>query len=292
MASEIDRPSASTLAAHPNTMPESPLHASFKDERGSSSEWGPILAFIALANAVTWSACLLLRSTFAAGHLWALFTFLFVTVWSPTVIALALSLSFEGTSGARNLLGFLFRGLSKKKGWYLIGILVPVAAVASAIISARQLHSGAAFLPLAAWPLTLGLQVFTGAMGEELGWRGFLLSHLERRLSPRVAALVMAITWALWHLPAFFFPGMAQQHMPPIAFLLMVAAFGIFLALLFNRTRGHLVSTMLAHFSFNMSVAIGGAILGSVFIWTLATIFSIIAIFCLAKLSARPIRIP
>jgi membrane protease YdiL (CAAX protease family) len=54
--------------------------------------------------------------------------------------------------------------------------------------------------------------------------------------------------------------------MPRTAFLLMVAAFGIFLALLFNRTRGHVVSTMLAHFSFNMGVAVGGAILGSVFI--------------------------
>jgi membrane protease YdiL (CAAX protease family) len=267
------------------------LHDSFNDERGSSSEWRPILAFIVLANAVTWLACLLLRSTFAAGHLWALFTFVFVTVWSPTVIALALSFSFAGTSGIRKLLGFLFRGLSKNNLWYLIGIAVPVAAVASAIIIARHLHSGAAFLPLAALPLTFGLQVFTGAMGEELGWRGFLLSHLERRLSPRVAALVMAITWALWHLPAFFFPGMPQQHMPPIAFLLMVAAFGIFLALLFNRTRGHVVSTMLAHFSFNMGLAVGGAILGSVFIWTLAFIFSIVAIFGLAKLSAQSIRI-
>jgi hypothetical protein len=73
--------------------------------------------------------------------------------------------------------------------------------------------------------------------------------------------------------------------MPPIAFLLMVAAFGIFLALLFNRTSHHLVSTMLAHFSFNMSLAVGGAILGSVFIWTLAFIFLIVAIFGLAKLS-------
>ena len=176
-------------------MPESPLHSSFKDERGSSSEWGPILAFIVLANAVTWLACLLLRSTFAAGHLWAFFTFLFVTVWSPTAIALALSSSFEGSSGVRNLLGFLFRGFSKNNLWYLTGILVPVTAVASAIVIARRLHAGAAFIPLAALPLTLGLQVLTGAMGEELGWRGFLLSHLERRLSPRVAASIMAITW-------------------------------------------------------------------------------------------------
>jgi hypothetical protein len=58
-----------------------------------------------------------------------------------------------------------------------------------------------------------------------------------------------------------------------------------------NRTRGHLVSTMLAHFSFNMSLAMGGAILGSVFIWTLAFIFSIVAMFGLAKLSAAHLRI-
>jgi uncharacterized protein len=264
------------------------LHSSFNDERSSSSDWGPILAFIVLANAVTWLACLLLRSTFAAGHLWALFAFLFVTVWSPTVIALALSFSFEGASGVRNLLGFLFRRFLKNKLWYLIGILVPIAAVACAIITARHLHSGAPFLPLAALPLTIGLQVFTGAMGEELGWRAFLLPRLERRLTPRVAALVMAITWALWHLPAFFFPGLPQQHLPTVAFLLMVAAFGIFLALLFNRTRGHVASTMLAHFSFNMSIAVGGAILGSVFTWTLAFIVSVVAIFSLAKFSRQP----
>jgi len=271
-------------------VPESPLHSSFKDERGSSSEWGPILAFIVLANAVTWLACLLLRSTFVAGHLWAFFTFLFVTVWSPTAIALALPSSFEGSSGVRNLLGFLFRGFSKNNLWYLTGILVPVTAVASAIVIARRLHAGAAFIPLAALPLTLGLQVLTGAMGEELGWRGFLLSHLERRLSPRVAASIMTITW---HSGTFqlSFPGLPQQHVPPIAFLLMVAAFGIFLALLFNRTKGHVVSTMLAHFSFNMSIAVGGAILGSVLSWTLALIFSGVAIFGIAKLSAQPIRI-
>lgn len=70
----------------------------------------------------------------------------------------------------------------------------------------------------------------------------------------------------------------------------MVAAFGIFLALLFNRMKGHVVSTMLAHFSF-MSIAVGGAILGSVLSWTLAFIFSGVAIFGIAKLSAQPIRI-
>jgi hypothetical protein len=50
----------------------------------------------------------LARTEKRANHMWAPFTFLFVTVWSPTVITKALSFSFEGTSGVRNLLGFLF----------------------------------------------------------------------------------------------------------------------------------------------------------------------------------------
>jgi membrane protease YdiL (CAAX protease family) len=249
-----------------------------------STTWWPISAFLIVVNAITWLACLLLRAEFAAGHLWALFTFLFVTVWSPTAIALVLSFRLKDVSGIRTLLGLVFRRPAGKKSWYLIAVLVPVASVVAATLIARYLHSGAPFIPLSGLPLTLALQVFTGAMGEELGWRGFFLSRLGNKFSPRIAAVLMGVAWALWHLPAFFFPGMPQQHMPPAAFLLMVAAFGVFLALLFNRTRGSLVSTMLAHFCLNMSLAVGGAVLGSDFIWALAAIFGAVAIWALLRL--------
>jgi membrane protease YdiL (CAAX protease family) len=260
----------------PNT--ETPI------QRYGSTTWWSIWAFLLAANAITWLACLLLRSEFASGHLWALFTFIFITVWSPTAIALALSFRPNDAGGICTLLRLVFRRPAGNKLWYLISILVPIASVVVAILIARYLHSGAPFIPLAALPLTLALQIFTGAMGEELGWRGFLLSRLENKVSPQIAAALMGIAWALWHLPSFFFPGMPQQHMPPAAFLLMVAAFGVFLALLFNRTRGSLVSTMLAHFCFNMSLAVGGAILGSTFIWALTSIFAAVAIWALLRL--------
>ncbi len=244
----------------------------------------PIWAFLLAAYVITWLACLSLRSAAAAGQLWAFFIFLFITVWSPTVIALFLSLSFNGAFGVRELLGLLFQPLSTKKLWYAIGVIVPIGSVCVALLAARHLHSGAPFIPLAALPLTLGLQLFTGATGEERGWRGFLLPRLENRFSPRVAAILMGTAWAGWHLPAFYFPGMPQQQMPPVAFLLMVAAFGVFLALLFERT-GSLVCTMLAHFAFNTCLAIGGAILGPAFLWTLAAIFFVVGLWSLSRLS-------
>jgi uncharacterized protein len=199
----------------------------------------------------------------------------FVTVWSPTVIALALSVVFSGMSGLRELGGLLGR-FAKNPSWYLVAAFVPMASLAVAIFAARQLRSGAPFIVAAALPFTIGLQLITGATGEELGWRGFLLLHLENRFHPRVAAVLMGIFWSLWHLPSFYLPGMPQQQMPPVGFLLMVAGFGLFLALLLNRTRGSLASTMLAHFSFNLCLAVGGATLRSTFIWTLAAIFLLV----------------
>jgi membrane protease YdiL (CAAX protease family) len=48
------------------------------------------------------------------------------------------------------------------------------------------------------WILTFGL-------GEESGWRGFLLPELYKRHTLLYSAWVVSIIWMLWHLPAFWF---------------------------------------------------------------------------------------
>ena len=40
---------------------------------------------------------------------------------------------------------------------------------------------------------------FFNATGEETGWRGFALPRLQARISPLVAALVIALFWVPWH---------------------------------------------------------------------------------------------
>ena len=116
-----------------------------------------------------------------------------------------------------------------------------------------------------------------GALGEELGWRGFLLPLLQRKASPVISALIMSVLWSLWHSPSFFFPGLPQVFISPLAFLAMVTAFGVFLSLIFNKTRGHVFGTVLAHFVLNASLALGGARFGNVLWWSLAGTFSLLA---------------
>jgi membrane protease YdiL (CAAX protease family) len=43
------------------------------------------------------------------------------------------------------------------------------------------------------------------ATGEEIGWRGFLVPALSRRLSFVPVAIVSGVIWAVWHLPLVVF---------------------------------------------------------------------------------------
>jgi hypothetical protein len=68
------------------------------------------------------------------------------------------------------------------------------------------------------------------------------------------------VIWCCWHIPLFFQPGSSQQGIPFPIYLMLVVTLAIYFTWLYNNTRGSLVITVLAHFSFNMS---GGFIAGT-----------------------------
>ncbi|HEY7112603.1 MAG TPA: type II CAAX endopeptidase family protein [Thermoanaerobaculia bacterium] len=57
---------------------------------------------------------------------------------------------------------------------------------------------------------TLGVVLsLTTALGEEIGWRGFLVPELARRMPFARVALVSGAIWSLWHYPVLLF---ANHH--------------------------------------------------------------------------------
>jgi membrane protease YdiL (CAAX protease family) len=50
----------------------------------------------------------------------------------------------------------------------------------------------------------LGLQIFIVAVGEELGWRGWLLPGLLKHGARLRAALIVGGVWTVWHVPLLF----------------------------------------------------------------------------------------
>lgn len=78
------------------------------------------------------------------------------------------------------------------------------------------------------WTLLFSLYLpalFTGYLvnpiGEETGWTGFALPHLQSRFSPWLSAVILGGIWAVWHLPAYFVPS-EMGAFSPLGFIFLI----------------------------------------------------------------------
>jgi uncharacterized protein len=86
-----------------------------------------------------------------------------------------------------------------------------------------------------------------GPLQEELGWRGHALPRLQRRIPPIMAAIVVGVVWATWHMPLFYMGTLDQEHLPIIPFFIGAIAASVIYAWLYNGTRGSLTPALLFH---------------------------------------------
>lgn len=97
--------------------------------------------------------------------------------------------------------------------WWLASAAVAIVPALAGYLAAAAAGSP----PIAATTFTFSAVAFNVGFGlaagavEEPGWRGVALDLLQIRTAPAVAALLIGIPWALWHLPLFFLEG-TYQH--------------------------------------------------------------------------------
>lgn len=117
------------------------------------------------------------------------------------------------------------------------------------------------YLPYLAPLGVLGIWLLTYGLGEETGWRGFALPHLQRNRSAASATSILAVLWACWHLPAFYFRDtygdMGVIGFPIFAFSVLFST--VVFTWLYNSTGGSLLLVVLFHAVFNwLSVSEAG----------------------------------
>jgi uncharacterized protein len=213
-----------------------------------------ILTFVVIAFGWTWSL-LWVGATFTLTPAWLGTAILIAAAFGPSLAGVTTVALFDGLAGLKR---WLKRCLFWRVGWgwYALAAFVPLSMMALAL--ALYAASGGAVPPSPAvgnlWLSVLifgQILVLGGPLGEEFGWRGYALPLLTQRIGWRWASLIVGGVWALWHLPLFFIPGMAQANMPMALFMASSVALSVIFARLSVNTRFSVLPAIVLHWSIN-----------------------------------------
>jgi len=218
----------------------------------------PIITFFVLAYAFAWiieSPLVFLTDSVTDTQV------LVVQILSanvPSVLAIVLTAIVFGRGALRKLLGQLLIWRVNPL-WYLGVVLGPVALVGGTV-GLNTLLGGPALslgMPLLGVAIFFAISIFPGSsLGEEIGWRGYVLPRLQSRMSALSAALLIAPFWGLWHLPLWL--NGASGHTPLIyaGFVLSAFALSVLLTWVYNSTGGSLLMVVLLHATINLPITL------------------------------------
>ncbi|NIP56578.1 MAG: CPBP family intramembrane metalloprotease [Gemmatimonadetes bacterium] len=113
-----------------------------------------------------------------------------------------------------------------------------VAAVVAVVGGAELVGSPGPALRDGEWLLGLAVAAVLYGLGEEPGWRGWLLPRLQATRSPVRATLILAPIWAAWHAPFFLYRYDFGGVGTLVGFFVGLLAGAFWLTFVFNSTGG------------------------------------------------------
>lgn len=176
--------------------------------------------------------------------------------FGPLLSALITTLIFNGRTV---MVRFIRSGFQLKSNFFAgIALLSPFFLLCTAaIIAAFQTGTfvdmsqggrSGEFPEMSALAFFLYNFIFFG-IGEEAGWRGFALPHLQRRFNALNSSLLLTVFWAIWHWPLFLYrPGYMNMDIAAIGgWVFSLLTGSVLLTWLFNSSKGSIVVCALFH---------------------------------------------
>lgn len=207
-----------------------------------TSKPGQLTVFFVLTFIIGWMAWIpmLTSPTFPK---YGAFIFLF----SPAISSLITTAIVDGRTGIKNLFKRYFFWEFNIR-WYLLAFLIMPAIFLLAILATLSFNLQGLWINS---PLYFVVASFIYLMfinsGEEIGWRGFALPHLQEVFGSSLpVSILLGVIWGVWHLPEYFVPG---PNIPLVQFLFFIVGLSIIYTVLFNNTRGSLLLAVILHAS-------------------------------------------
>jgi membrane protease YdiL (CAAX protease family) len=222
----------------------------------------PLVSYFVIAVVISWIVVLV--HVIPQPNLPTTALTIVLITFGPFAAAFIMQAVLNGRAGVLHLLKRIIR-VKVHVLWYLVVLIgIPLVMVLGTLpipgaldgFDATAAGAGGWVTLLWNFPLVLFLG---GPFLEEPGWRGFALPRLEAKFKywgPLLGTLILGVVWALWHFPQYMMPAWAAQNggFNPPAMLIYIASvlpITVVLTWIYNRTRGSLFMTILAHTAIN-----------------------------------------
>jgi membrane protease YdiL (CAAX protease family) len=222
---------------------------------------GNLLLFFGLSYLVFWALLGITGGIMALGAPPVALTIMKnVCAWAPTMVVAIL---FKRLNPGVRLPDYLRRHFcARARPPAFVLTLVIQAGITAGAIALQMAAAGTAanavpFIGLPAALIALVVNVTSGPMGEELGWRGYALHELQKRRTPFASALIVGAAWGFWHTPLWLMSGFAGMDLLRYVgcFLAAIVSLSVVITFFYNRG-GNVLVAMWIHFLFNFLLQI------------------------------------
>lgn len=184
---------------------------------------------------------------------------------TPALAALVIAFAYDRGRGVKELLGRMFV-VRFPAAWWLVALAVtPLVQWLGVYLWATALDEPLHIPSFTQWLssfLSLALINSLFSIGEELGWRGFMLPRMLARHRWLNAALLTGLLWAIWHFPLYATANYALSgsavHTLLVLLLgaLMATALSVIITAIFLRTRQSVIPSLLLHGASNANMGL------------------------------------
>ncbi len=164
--------------------------------------------------------------------------------WGPGIAGIVMLLIYR-----KDNLSIKFEFKRDQVKEYLLSIGYPLLITGIAIAAMMLFTKAIGFNQLTfVPPMVVIASALFGAIGEEIGWRGYLQPTLNKKMNLFWSSIVTAALWAPWHIGNFRY-GLTFA----VGFILAIFGYTFFISYLGKGTRFNLVIPVLFHWFVNLA---------------------------------------